>query len=383
MNIGFITTEYTSSHFKGRVGGIGVFTKSIANQLVNKGHKVCVFVYGQDKNKIYSESSIKIHFVKSRKIKGFTRILTRKHFNTYVNKVIKEEKIEIIEAPEWGGITAFMSFKCPLILRLHGSDTFFCHLEKRKQKKKNFYFEKKALQQADGIIAVSEFVKTKTIELFKLSKQISVVHNTVDVSIFKPDHSNINPKTILYFGALIRKKGVLELPKIFNKVTALDSGFRLILIGKNVHDIVENKSTKDLFIEQLSQENREKVSFINHLPQEELYSQIRSAEIVVLPSFAEAFPLTWLEAMAMEKKLVTSNIGWAKELMIDEKTGYMVSPTNHETYAKKIISLQKNSKLGEEMAMNARNRIEKEFNLNTIMNRNVALYTQICKENDI
>ena len=46
----------------------------------------------------------------------------------------KKENIDIVEAADWTGITAFMKFNCPLILRLHGSDTYFCHLEKRKLK---------------------------------------------------------------------------------------------------------------------------------------------------------------------------------------------------------------------------------------------------------
>ena len=41
-----------------------------------------------------------------------------------------------IEAPDWTGITAFMRLKAPLVIRFHGSDTYFCHLEKTASKNK-------------------------------------------------------------------------------------------------------------------------------------------------------------------------------------------------------------------------------------------------------
>ena len=41
--------------------------------------------------------------------------------------------------------------------------------------------------------------------------------------------------------------------------------------------------------------------------------------------------MTWIESMSMEKALVTSNIGWAPEVMVDGVTGFTVSPSDHAT----------------------------------------------------
>ncbi len=50
--------------------------------------------------------------------------------------------------------------------------------------------------------------------------------------------------TILYFGTLIRKKGMLELPIIFNEVHKINPNAKLILIGKDATDVISgNKST--------------------------------------------------------------------------------------------------------------------------------------------
>ena len=158
MNIAFITPEYPIASFQGNIGGIGTFTKNLAEQLVNNNCKVTVFIYSQSKDEIRVKNGVEIHLVQKKMIKGITWYSNRKYFNKYVNKVILKNNIQIIEAPEWTGFTAFMKFHCPLVIRLHGSDTYFCDLEKRKVKFKNKFFEKKALLGATKIIGVSNFV---------------------------------------------------------------------------------------------------------------------------------------------------------------------------------------------------------------------------------
>ena len=85
--------------------------------------------------------------------------------------------INVLEAPDWTGITAFMSFKCPLIIRLHGSDGYFCKLENRPQKTKNRLFEKSALRRADFILSVSQFCADLTFKIFNLKRDIKVIPN--------------------------------------------------------------------------------------------------------------------------------------------------------------------------------------------------------------
>jgi glycosyltransferase involved in cell wall biosynthesis len=46
------------------------------------------------------------------------------------------------------------------------------------------------------------------------------------------------PNTVLYFGSLIRKKGFVELPLIFNKLVEINPAAELIIVGKDVSDII-------------------------------------------------------------------------------------------------------------------------------------------------
>lgn len=379
MHIGFITSEYSCHNYSGNVGGIATFIRNLAIKLVSKGHSVSVFVHSQSKSEVFEENGVSVHFVQKQNLKGFTWLVNRVSFNKYVNSVVKANKIDILEAPEWTGFTAFMSFKCPLVLRLHGSDTYFCHLEKRILKQKNKFYERIALKNCDAIVGVSQFVSDTTNELLNLNRSIEVIHNTIDTHTFIPNHQNVQPKTLLYFGSVIRKKGVLEIAPVFNQLVAKDNFIKLLIVGRDVEDVLEQKSTLNLFKAQLSSEALKNFEYKSAVPYQEIINHIYKAEVILLPSFAEAFPMTWLEAMAMEKKMVTSDIGWAKELMVDGLTGFTVNPKNHNDFVNKVTSLLDNDN-SLQMGVNARKRIKESFNSDSIFEKNINFYKKTINE---
>jgi hypothetical protein len=54
------------------------------------------------------------------------------------------------------------------VIRLNGSDTYFCNLDYRMVKWKNKFHEKRALQKADALLSVSKFTADKTNEIFNI-----------------------------------------------------------------------------------------------------------------------------------------------------------------------------------------------------------------------
>ncbi len=376
MHLGFLTPEYphplsTSS------GGLGTSIKNMLTALTEKGIKVTVFIYGQKQNKIFTEGGINFHLIKQQNYKFLGWYLHRKFLEKYLNKFITQNKIDALEAPDWTGITAFMILKCPLVIRMNGSDTYFCHLENRPQKKKNFWFEKKALEGANHLLSVSKFTAKKTTEIFRLKKQVAVIPNSVDVERFTPQPDLLQSGNILYFGTLIRKKGVLELPEIFNRLVENLPQVHFLFAGRDTIDIPTGRSTKELMLEKFSPDALKRLVWLDNLPYENIFEQIARAQVVVLPSFAEALPMTWIEAMAMEKAMVTSNIGWAREVMLDGETGYTVDPKDHQKYANQIISLLKDPVLSRKMEKTAREQVVKKFSTEVVVKENIRFYKSI------
>ena len=248
MHIAFLTPEYPHAKVK-HSGGLGTSIKNLVVALVEKGINVTVFIYGQPQAAVFEENGVSFHLIVNKKYRFAKWFFYRKFIQNYVNSVIKKERIGLIEAPDWTGVTAFMRFEVPLIIRFHGSDTYFCHLEQRKQKFKNRLFETLAIRNAQGYIAPTKYAGEVSAQLFGLSKQqITTIHYGLDLKQFQNENpAQFEKGLLLYIGTIIRKKGVFELPAIFKKVLEQVPTAKLVLIGGDCADIqTGSTSTWDL-----------------------------------------------------------------------------------------------------------------------------------------
>jgi glycosyltransferase involved in cell wall biosynthesis len=388
MKIALLTPEYPHD-YKGNSGGIGTSIKNLATGLLAEGCKVRVLVYGQNKDRLFDDNGIAVQQIKNIKFKGLSWFLTRKKLERIINDLYSDKQIDVVEAPDWTGITSFITpKKCPVVIRLHGSDTYFCHLDNRPVKWINKFHEKRALEKADGLLAVSQFTADLTNEIFNLDKKFTIIPNGIDVEKFKSNSTqngsnipNFESNEILYFGSLIRKKGLLELPLIFNQVILKIPNAKLKLIGKDVPDIISGNSSTWKMIQKLfTKEALAQVEFIGSIPYQEIKNHIEKAAVCVFPSFAEALPVSWIEAMAMEKAIVASNIGWANEVIDNQENGFLVSPTNHLEYANRITDLLENSKLQAQFGYAARKKVLEKFSIEIVAKQSISFYKTVTKK---
>lgn len=377
MKIAFLTPEFP--HPKtGSSGGIGTSIFNLSQGLVQLNHEVTIIIYGQNEDEVFIENGIKFYLIKNKIVKGFSTFFTQKKIQKLVNSLYNNKQIDILEVPDWTGFSAFISTKCPIVMRLNGSDTYFCHLDNRTVKWFTKFLEKRAFKKAIGIISVSQFTGNLTNSLFNLNRDFTVISNCIDAKKFQKigiEHEN----TILYFGTLIRKKGLLELPLIFNEVFKNNPKAKLILVGKDASDKISKSISTWQLMQNLFDANALKqVHYLGKVSYSEINDCITNATVCVFPTFAEALPVSWLEAMAMEKAIVASNIGWATEVIDDNVNGYLVNPKNHIEFAQKILDILENDDLKKFLGNEALKKIQKKF-----INEIVAEQTAIFYENYI
>ena len=379
MKIAFLTPEYP--HPKtGQSGGIGTSIKNLAIGLLAKGCTVRVLVYGQKGEGVFVDNGISIQQIRNVKFKGLSWWLTRKKLERLINTLYNNKEIDLVEAPDWTGITSFIKpQKCPIVIRLHGSDTYFCHLDHRPVKWINKFHEKKALENADALLSVSQFTADKTNAVFGLQKQFTIIPNSIDISSFEVDKSILEiSNTVLYFGSLIRKKGLLELPFIFNELIQLNPLAKLILVGKDVRDIISGSASTWAMMQSLfSEKALSNVSYLGSVPYQDIQKYISESSVCVFPSFAEALPVSWIEAMAMQKAVVASNIGWATDVIDDEVNGFLVDPKNHAVYASKINILLSNASLSQQFGVLAREKVIQKFSISVVAQQSLAFYKKL------
>lgn len=380
MQIAFLTAEYP--HAKtGNSGGIGTSIKNLAIGLLGQSCSVRVLVYGQNVEGIFDDNGIIVQQIMNVKFTGLSWWFTRKKLERIINDLYRNQEIDLVEATDWTGITSFIQpKKCPIVIRLNGSDSYFCHLDNRPVKCVNKFHERKAIQKANGLLAVSQFAADLTNEVFGLHKKFTIIPNSIGVELFNIKHNcnNNDKKTILYFGSLVRKKGLLELPFIFNEVIRNNPEAELVIIGKDVPDIVSgNGSTWAMMQKLFTAEALQNVNYLGSVPHQEIKEHVNKAKLCVFPSFAEALPVSWIEAMALQKPIVASSIGWANEIIEDGVEGFLVHPKDYKKYAEKILALLENPEMQLAFGIKARKKVALVFSAEIVAKQSLLFYKDL------
>jgi glycosyltransferase involved in cell wall biosynthesis len=106
---------------------------------------------------------------------------------------------------------------------------------------------------------------------------------------------------------------------------------------------------------------------------------VKQIDIGVLCTFTEGISNSVMEYMAARKPVVVTNGGGSSELVADGVTGFLVPPSNPRAVVEKLELLLANPKKAEEMGVAGRRRLESQFALEQLVERNVQMYLDVLK----
>lgn len=122
------------------------------------------------------------------------------------------------------------------------------------------------------------------------------------------------------------------------------------------------------------------VLFLGAKDQDVLPNYYAAAEMVIMPSHYESFGMVALEAMAMARPVIASEVGGLAYLVQDGVTGYHVPTRDPEALAEKIYELLSNPDCREDMGRAAR-RFAERFDWHIIAQRMVTTYETLVAAN--
>ncbi|MCX5800978.1 MAG: glycosyltransferase [Candidatus Eisenbacteria bacterium] len=102
------------------------------------------------------------------------------------------------------------------------------------------------------------------------------------------------------------------------------------------------------------------------------------SDVFVLSTHHEGFPYVLLEAMALEKPVVATDV-WGCNDIVKEGVGFLVPPRDCQQLAERIIWLYDNRERATEMGRLGRRRIEQNYDLDTWTARIERLYLDLCE----
>lgn len=374
MHIAFLTTEYPPLPS----GGIGTSIRNLARALVKIGHRVTVIGWGA--NAEFDDQGVQVRFLTAKGYPPKTGwLLSRRRIQQELRRMVHEEALQIVEAPDWCGLSAGIHPGCPLVIRCNGSAVYFAHILREKVRPAVRWAEWLALRHADAVASVSRFTADTTSQLFGLKEKIQVIPNGIDISHFSPaPPEQTEQSTIVYVGTIVRKKGVLDLCRAFSRLVEQLPEARLRLIGRDTPDKQTGApSTWELCRLELSPAANGRTEYLGPKPYSEVQEHVQRATICVFPSYAEAMPLSWLEAMACAKPLVAYDIGWAGEVIENGSTGLLVAKGDLEQLAETMMHLLQNPALRASLGQSGRKRVENLFSAERVACQSAEWYGQV------
>jgi glycosyltransferase involved in cell wall biosynthesis len=103
---------------------------------------------------------------------------------------------------------------------------------------------------------------------------------------------------------------------------------------------------------------------------------IRGAKALCLPSEAEALPMSILEAMALERPVVATDIGGTAEQVVDGETGQLVPSADPELVARALLALAADPERAREMGAAGRRHQRERFSGETMVDSYVRVFEQ-------
>ena len=227
------------------------------------------------------------------------------------------------------------------------------------------YIESTCARKSDGIICISKSVKKEALSLSycNCGREMRVIYNGVDPERFKPfDYDGIHEvygvnegdRVVLYVGLLQPRKGVHHLIKVVRRMLKEYPKLKVLIAGKG-----EKRYTN--YLHRIAKP-KDRFKFLGKAPHDRLPELYNLAEVCVMPSIYEPLGNVALEAMACGKPVLAGNTGGLREIIIQGKTGFLLSINNMEKDIIYYLSLLFNDDhLRKSIGRNARKYVETSF----------------------
>ncbi len=236
------------------------------------------------------------------------------------------------------------------------------------------------VRQNTKVIAISDAVRAYLVAESVPEKNIVRIHHGVDLQKYQfcQEEQEHSPSEVIIgiVGQLGERKGHLYLLEAVREIVQTTPHVRLWIVGKEPEHSPEGY-TQALYhyVEQAHLEQQVKFwGFQKDIP--EILAQL---DILVLASLQEPFGKIVIEAMAMGKPVVASEVGGVPEIVLDGKTGLLVPPKDAVALRQALALLIKHQEKRTQMGIEGRRRVEQRFSIERTVRNTEQLYEQILK----
>jgi glycosyltransferase involved in cell wall biosynthesis len=237
-------------------------------------------------------------------------------------------------------------------------------------------FFKRFLPLIDRLIVLSDTVKAQLIEFGLDEKKIVVSPLPLFDNFEKMPIGNLDDRSILFAGWMIRPKGLHILIEAMPKVLQRHPQVKALIVetgAKAEHKIDFQRRIAELGL-------TDRFHFLGKKNSEEIKQLLAKASVVAVPEqWGIAWPIFCTEAMAFGKPIAASRIGDMPRFIQDGVTGYLFDPQSHDRLADCLISFFDNPSQALEMGKQAQEFIVRLCDNASIRSGLISYYQEISR----
>lgn len=356
-------------------GGSGVVATELGIQMAKEGHEIHFITYSQpvrlnilEENIYYHE--VNVHDYPLFEYQPYELALSSKMVDTVLNEGIELLHVHYAIPHAYA---AYMAKKIllekgkyiPVVTTLHGTDITL--VGKNPSYKPAVTF---SINKSDVVTCVSESLKKDTLSSFVIKKEIEVIPNFIDTTLYemtgpcmRPQLAPNGEKIITHISNMRKVKRIPDVIDIFHKINAEEPSI-LLMLGEGPEREKAEQQARDLGI-------LDHVKFLGKT--NEVYKLLCMSDLFLLPSETESFGLAALEAMAAKVPVISSNAGGLEEVNVHGETGYLAEVGDVDSMAKFGLDILQNPEKHETFKANAYTRALK-FSIKEIVPKYEAAY---------
>jgi N-acetyl-alpha-D-glucosaminyl L-malate synthase BshA len=361
-------------------GGSGVVATELGMELAARGHDVHFISYAPPIRLTDTNDHIQFHEVEISSYPLFDHAPYALSLAVKMMQVAEAESLDLLHVhyaiPH--SVSALLARMMaapkplPFITTLHGTDITLVGNDR------SFLpITKFSIEQSDGVTAISQYLKQRTVEEFDIKRPIEVIPNFVNCDLYcrKPNQvlraewAPDGEPILMHLSNFRPVKRITDVIEMF-AIVRQKMPAKLVMIGDGPdrgaaeHLIRKKKLTRD-------------VHFLGK--QDRVYELLGQADLFLLPSDMESFGLAALEAMACEVPVVATNVGGLPEVVEHGIDGYLFTPREVEVGARYALEILSQEDRGRAMGKVARVNAKKKYCANDVIPLYESYYRQVIE----
>jgi len=384
-HIGFVCHEYPPC----KHGGIGSFTKDLAEALVEDGYDVTVIGYYLEHD-LSLDSAVDeyingvrvIRYPRSKlfKFEPLNTIRDRARIYTQIKLLHKEKIFCVFESPAGSGWLPFgLPYDIPLISRLHGGEVFTAYHMGKHISKMIKFFEQMQLKHSNEIIAVSNFIGNEIKKLVGFKKDFITIYNSISAVFFQKFDADYIKGRIVFTGTVRESKGIDTLIKACTLVFEQNPIAHLVVAGR-ISMLPDKRPYTDKLKSLIPSKFWDRIEFVGPVDRDtEMIPLLKSAQVCCFPSYFESFSLASLEAAALGKAVIYTKLATGKELFVHKVNAMLINPMDHIELSSVLLDLLNDQQKCNDLGIEAQKNVTMKFGFDKFFESNLQIYKRVGK----